>query len=118
MPPAAPQIDRRASLDGVPVLNHGVRLKDEPDGRVLVTVELARRTGFWARFQQPVNRRRLRLDELGSFVVRQIDGRRSVRQIIEAFVGRYRTNRREAELSTADFLRTLARRRVISVVIK
>jgi hypothetical protein len=41
-----------------------------------------------------------------------------VAQIIESFRVRYAANRREAELSTVAFLRSLAQRQIISIVIR
>ena len=113
-----PTIDRRRSLDGIPVVNRGVTAQDVPPDRVSLVVRSPRGSGLLARFQPPVLERNIRLDALGAFVFRQIDGERSVRGIIDLFVERYRANRREAELSTVSFLRSLAERRAISIVIK
>jgi hypothetical protein len=114
-----PVVDRRQSLAGVPVLNEGVEFKDEPEtGRVVISVRLRRGKGFLARFQPPVMERTIRLDELGSFVFHRIDSQRSTLGIIEEFAARYRLNRREATLSTVEFLKSLVRRGVISIVIK
>lgn len=99
------------------MLNQGVSVDDKA-GNVVIHVKIKRGTGFLARFQPPVMERTVKLEELGSFVFRQIDGRTSTLQIVERFIDRYRTNRREAELSTVDFLKSLMRRGVISVVMK
>ncbi len=71
-----------------------------------------------ARFQPPVFERRVTLDELGTFVLRQIDGRRSTRAIVDGFAARYQVSRRQAELSCVEFIRSLAARQVISILIK
>ena len=111
-------IDRRAALGGIPVLMPGVELEDGDDGRITAVVHLKRPDGFLARFMHPVSSRRIRLDEIGSFVLSRIDGRRTVMELIECFVGRYRINRREAELSVAEFLKSLVRRNVIAIGIR
>ena len=111
-------IDRRRSLEGVPVLNPGVNLVDEEDGRVILSIPLPRGRGFFARFQPPVSERRVRLDEIGTFVVGLIDGERPVLALIDAFVERHRVSRREAELSIAEFLKSLIKRDAISVAVK
>ena len=109
-------VDRRRSLASIPILNPGVRLEPEADGRMLVVVPVARsRKGWLARFQPRVIERKVRLDSLGAFVLNQVDGRRTVRLIVDAFVETYRTTHREAELSTADFLKSLAQRNIISI---
>lgn len=115
---APPPIDRRRSLDGIPVLNDGVSTRQRGDGNMDIVIRSARGRGFLARFMPPVLEKRFKLDELGSFVLAEIDGRHSVIEIVNAFVARYRTNRREAELSTVAFLRSLAERKLISIVIR
>jgi len=108
-------MDRRQSLAAIPALNEEVRVEAQDDGRVMLYVPVRRRAGFLARFQPAVMEKRIRLEELGSFVFGQIDGRRTTQDIIEAFLVRYQTNRREAELSTAEFLRSLVVRNVVSL---
>ena len=100
------------------MVNAGVSATDLEDGRLHVVVRLKRGTGFMARFMPPVLERSVKLDELGAFVFRLVDGRRTVLQIVEAFAKRYKANRREAELSTVDFLRSLAQRQIISIAIR
>jgi len=78
---------------------------------------MPRRSGLFARFLPPIVEKRVQLDELGSFVFDQIDGTRSVREILDAFVARYRNNRREAEYMVTTFLRQLTERRLITLVI-
>lgn len=113
-----PTLDRETSLRAVPVLNPGVEIIDREDGGVCLRVRIPRQsTGWMARFLPPVFERNIQLDELGSFVVRQIDGRRTTRDIIDAFTAQYRLNRREAELSCTRFLRSLAERRAVSIAV-
>ncbi|MBN1674337.1 MAG: PqqD family protein [Kiritimatiellae bacterium] len=111
-------IDRRRSLAAVPVVNEGVNAAEGDAGRLILTVAVPRGRGLLARFRPRFSQKRIKLDELGSFVFSRIDGKRNVRTIIRDFIVRYGTNRREAELSTVDFLRSLARRYVISIVVK
>jgi len=111
-------LDRRRSLTGVPVMNENVTIEPADGDNLILTVKLQRGRGLLARFQPAVMTRRVKLDQLGSFVVRQIDGKRSVLEIIDLFVERYKTNRREAELSVVSFLKSLIERHVVSVAIK
>ena len=113
-----PEIDRRAALAGIPVLMPGVELESGDDGRMTAVVHLKRPDGFLARFMHPVSSRRIRLDEIGSYVVSQIDGKRDVTEIIGQFTNKYRINKREAELSIADFLGSLVKRNVIAIGIQ
>jgi hypothetical protein len=117
--PEREPVDRKRSLESIPVLNPGVRLDPQPDNRLLVTVPVVPKRRGWLRFMHPkVLERKVRLDELGAFVIRQIDGQRPVQAIVDAFVKRYGTTRREAELSTAEFLKSLAQRNVISIGVR
>lgn len=110
--------DRQRLLEGVPVLDRSVTLEDGEGAKVLLSVRFERGRGFLDRFRPPVDTRRINLDELGAFVVRLIDGKKTVKEIIHAFVVKHRINRREAELSVLDFLKSLIQRNVILIAIK
>lgn len=112
------QIDRRQSLDGIPVLNEQVCCTSDQTGRLMVNIKLKRGKGVIARFQPPVLERNLKLDELGGFVFKQIDNQRSTLEIIELFLAKYRVNRREATLSIVDFLKSLVKKGAVSIVIQ
>jgi hypothetical protein len=62
--------------------------------------------------------KRVRLDEIGTYVIRQIDGVRTVKELVEAFASAYRVNRREAELCMAEFLKSLVQRNIIAIGIR
>lgn len=100
------------------MLNQGVDAQKDKDGKMTIRVKVERGAGFLARFQPPFMIRTIELDELGGFVFEQIDGDASVMNIIERFITRFRTDRREAELSTAEFLKSLMKRGVISIAVK
>ena len=112
-----PPLDRRQSLNGIPVLHEDVSIATGEKGNAVITIRLKRGRGLLARFQPPVMERVLRLDELGTFVLQQVDGKTSTRDIVERFVAHYKTNRREAELSAVEFLKSLAQRGVLSIAI-
>jgi hypothetical protein len=116
--PSPQPVDRRRSLQSIPALNPGIELEPQEDGRVLVTIPVSMRKGFLSRFLPRHFEKQVRLDSLGVFVLGQIDGKRTVADIVEAFVRRYRINRREAELSTAQFLKSLAQRNIISIGVR
>lgn len=84
----------------------------------MINITVKRGNGFLARFQPPVLERNVRLDEIGGFVFKLIDNRRSALEIIELFLEKYRVNRREATLSVVDFLKLLVKRRIVSIVIR
>lgn len=111
-------VDRARSLAAVPVLNNGLEIGTGEDGKMVIRLRAPRGKGFLARFQPPVMIRTVKLDELGAFVVERIDGKASVKEIIESFMSRFRANRREAELSVVEFLKSLMIRGVISMTVK
>ena len=116
--PPPSQIDRRQSLDGIPVLNEQISCKNDNTGRLVINIKLKRGNGFLARFQPPVLERNLKLDEIGGFVFKLIDNQRSTLEIVDMFLSKYRVNRREATLSVVDFLKSLVKRGVVSIVIR
>ena len=113
-----PSVNVMEALQSIPALNPNVTFEEDRDGRTVVCVPVQRRKGFWGRFQMPVSTHRIRLDEIGAFVVSQINGERTVQELIDAFAGKYRVGGREAKLCMADFLKSLAGRNVISIGIK
>lgn len=112
-----PRIDRQHSLTGIPVVSEDIIVRQEAPDRMCLVVRRRRGTGFLARFQPPVMEKTVRLDALGAFVFGLMDGHRPVRRIVDEFERRYRVNRREAELSTVAFIKSLAERNLIAIVI-
>lgn len=105
-------------MDGIPVLNEQISCKNDQTGRLVINIKLKRGHGLLARFQPPVLERNVKLDEIGGFVFKLIDNQRSTLAIIELFLEKYRVNRREATLSVVDFLKSLVKRGVVSIVIR
>ena len=115
-----PRLDRRESLAARPVLNRMVKVERAQDGSIVLQVP--RPDNMMVRW---VSRsfglapyKRVALDELGTFVIEHCDGEHTVRDIVDKFSKKYRLNRREAEVSMSTFLRDLARRSVIGLVIE
>lgn len=116
--PEQRSIDRSEALRSIPAIVPGVTFEKEDDGRLMAVIPVKRGNGFFARFQAPVTKHRVRLDEIGAFVIEYINGERTVQEIVDAFAAKYRVNRREAELSMADFLKSLAQRNIIAIGIR
>ena len=57
--------------------------------------------------------REIVLDELGAWTFRSCDGKKKVKEIIEEFARKYNLNPKESEVSIIEYLRQLARRRLI-----
>jgi hypothetical protein len=110
-------IDRRMALDGVPSIRPGVSLAETADGCVRVSMTVRRGVGFLERIRPPQSHRSYELDEFGSFVIRMVDGERSVLELVNAFEQRYRMSRREVELSVVAFCKLLMQRDIVAVAI-
>ena len=111
-------VNRRLSLEGIPVINPGVKWAAKPGDCLIVTVPVGRSTGVLGWFQPEKCERRVELDPLGSFVLTQIDGKKSASAIAEEFVARFKVHRREAEMCIAEFLKSLLERCIISIAIQ
>jgi hypothetical protein len=109
-------VDRRQALAGVPVFNRAVCLEAGEDSGVVLRIDEARGPGFLDRFRPRRTERRFALDGFGSFVVRLIDSKRTVLDIIDRFQKEFGMSRRDAELGVVAFIKMLMQRNVISVV--
>jgi hypothetical protein len=70
------------------------------------------------RFKGPspqIGSRKLRLDNLGTEVWKMIDGKRTVRDIVDAFAETHQLEGREAEMAVTQFLRDLGKRGLIGL---
>jgi hypothetical protein len=118
--PGTTALDRDDAFSARPIVNRLVKVDRDAEGRVILQVPrrdsaLVRTVTRW--FQVPPYKK-VALDELGTFVIELCDGEHRVRDIVDKLAERFRLNRREAELSTTDFLRTLARRSIIGLLIE
>jgi hypothetical protein len=69
---------------------------------------------FGKKESKPIEKK-LQLDELGTAVWGQINGERSVRQVIQWFAKKYQLHTKEAEVSVTRFLRELGKRGLIGL---
>ena len=110
-----PYLDRRQSLAGIPVLNAGVQYRNEDNGRRVLSAQGPSRVGWMNRFRPAVDQREFELDEFGAYVVEQIDGDRSVLDIVDDFQRQFGMSRRESELGVVAFVKMLMQRHLLSV---
>lgn len=73
---------------------------------------VARRLG---RSQDLVQAKKLQLDALGTFVWDLVDGKRSVRGMIQIFAETHRLENREAEVAVTRFIRELGKRGLLGL---
>jgi len=94
-------------------LESGEILLAYPDYREQRFIRLFRRLGRLG--DRKIRIKKLQLDTLGTSVWEFIDGRRSVRQVMELFAQKYSLHPKEAEVSVSQFLRELGRRELIGL---
>jgi len=112
------EVNRRESLAGIPVRSESLAVLEKDDGSgSVVKIRVPRSAHFLDRFRPAVMEKRFELDELGTYVLGLIDGKKSSRELVDAFASDYGVNRREAELSVVSFLKMLMQRQVISIVV-
>ena len=111
-------LDRETTLKTRPRAIDGITWSEEEDGEVVI--ELPRRETALAKVLSVVfylpRARKLRLDELGSFVWQRCDGRTSMRRIIAEFAREYKLHPKEAEISVMVFAQTLVRKGIVELL--
>jgi hypothetical protein len=101
-------------LDSIPVRAEGIRA-EEREG--VVYLHFARRRTRWADllawFFAIPEKKTIRLDEIGSWVYRNCNGKTPVRTLIGNLARWKGLEMREAEVALLQFLRILMRRRIV-----
>ena len=109
-------LERRRALKSVPMFHDTVRLDYTEKERATIHLQEPRGPGFFERFRPRMMERRYELDEFGAFVVKQVDRKRTVLSIVNAFQHRFGMSRRESEMGVVAFLKLLMKRHVLSMV--
>jgi hypothetical protein len=119
--PKKPQISRAEALKCTPVISAHVVEDRLESGEVIIRYPVTIRPFFATlvkRFGGPENyiqTRKLELDKLGSSVWDLVNGKRSVRQLIQIFAETHQLQSREAEVAVTQFIRELGRRGLIGL---
>lgn len=119
------KLNREEALSAIPVRNPHVEY-EEKDEALLLSYELdptrSVRAIMWfmKRFGKgaPPPRRKVELDKVGRHVWRMCDGEHTVRDVARSISKDFRVPEHEAEHSTVLFLRTLASRGLIALLVK
>jgi len=119
--PAQPDHSRQQALECIPVKNPQVWEEIDADGDLRLLYQVQVRPWFHRIMKKITGReksvidRTLQLDQLGASVWQMIDGRKSVRKIIDEFQDQQQLNRREAEISVSAFFKELGRRGLLAM---
>ena len=117
----ATHLSRREALEYTPVKSCQISELRLESGEVVIEYPLAVRPWIAAvakRLGGPQNRKqtkKLQLDALGTSVWDLVDGKRSVRMIIQIFAKSHRLENREAEVSVTSFIRQLGQRGLLGL---
>ena len=114
-------ITRAEALESKPVKNSDVTETRLESGELLLTYPVQMRpwlAGIAGRLGRPtdgIQTRKIQLDLLGTSVWDQMDGKRSVREIIQEFVRKHQLHPKESEVAVTQFLRNLGKRGLIGI---
>jgi hypothetical protein len=117
-----PQLKREDSLAAVVVPNRQLRVERNAEGVITLyapfhAAAFVERIARWLGAAPRAGEAKVELDEVGSFVWDLCDGRRNVREMVACLTEKYKLNRKEAEASLTAFLRSLAGRNLVAIVI-
>lgn len=116
-----PRLQREDALGCIPLKNKDIEESVMDSGEVQISYPVQIKpwiANMMKKFGGPekqMGHRKLQLDLMGSTVWRLIDGRRTVRLIINKFADDNKLHPREAEVSVTQFFRELGRRGIIGV---
>ena len=119
--PTNVNIKRTESLDCKPVKNVHVTETLLENGEVLLTYPVMTRPWFANLIRHlggpsgKAHTKKLQLDVLGTAVWELMDGKLTVRQVIQRFATQHKLHSREAEVSITLFLRDLGKRGIIGL---
>jgi len=114
-------ITRAEALEYTPVKNMDVTEIRLDSGEVVLTYPLEMRPWLadmarWlGRSTDRIQTKKIQLDTLGTSVWEQMDGKRSIREIIQEFVRKHQLHPKEAEVAVTQFLRNLGKRGLIGI---
>ena len=118
---AMPSLSRQEALQCIPVIHQSIRSSTAADGNVLLEYPLPLRPLFQAllqRFQKDYSQptKKLELDEMGTMVWMMIDGKTSVKTMVNEFTRLQGITLEEAEKSVTSFLAELGKRGIIALI--
>ena len=103
-----------------PTRNDSLRWEQSDEGEVRVVVE--RQETWKVKLLSKVfyipKERKITLDEVGTEVWQMCNGRNSVGEMIEELADKYQLNRKEAEVSLLQYLKTLGQKRFVGFVLE
>lgn len=115
------KLTKNQSLTLTPVKNRESSEETLDSGVIIIQYPVTMRPWMakWMRrfkgSSPPIGSRKLQLDSLGTEVWKMIDGKRTVRDIVDIFAENHQLENREAEVAVTQFLRDLGKRGLIGL---
>ncbi len=110
-------IDRYQALNSTPIVNPNVQLERQSNGLLYASTIIKRGPGFFEKMRPKETKRSYELDDFGAFVIKEINGKKSVIELINTFEKRFKMARRDCEMSVVAFIKLLMQRNIVSVTI-
>jgi hypothetical protein len=116
------EVTREDSLGAVVHRNQRLRAAHSAEGIVTLyapfrSSPMVEKLSRWLGGPEEAPEAKIELDEVGSFVWDMCDGQTTVREMIAKLAAKYKLGRKEASSSLTAFLRSLAQRNLVAVVI-
>lgn len=112
-------LTREQSLKSIPIHNLGIReIEENGVFKIIYKRDAPLFANLVKRFNLTRPEKTIIMDEIGTYVWHQIDGKKTTEEIIELFRKKYPLPRREAEVSIVAHLKNLMMRGAISIIIK
>ena len=105
-------------LTSRPTRNDSLKWEETEEGEIRIKIKRndSWRIRFLSKLFYIPKSRKITLDEVGSEVWQLCNGRNSVGDMIEKLSAKYQLNRKEAEISLLQYLKTLGEKRFIGFV--
>ena len=112
-------LTREQSLKSIPIHNIGIReIEENGVFKIIYKRDAPLFANLVKRFNLTQPEKTIIMDEIGTYVRHQIDGKKTTEEIIELFRKKYPLARREAEVSIVAHLKNLMTRGAISIIMK
>jgi hypothetical protein len=113
------QVTRQEQLDARPVRHAAVRWeKTDNEITIFIPLKTSGRVGMLAKLlKMKDGERGIQLDEVGSSVWEMCDGEHDIADLISMLGRDYKLSRREAEVAVREFLKSLAQRNLIGLIV-
>jgi hypothetical protein len=100
-----------------PVKNPLLEWSRTPEGNVIINVSIKkdRKSRILSKFFPIPEKRRVKLDKIGSFVWDRCDEKHPVEEIIQGICNEFKMKQQDAEASLSAFLQQLFERRLIGI---